>query len=533
MVRSILDFALFSLLGSKLLFHDGILTNSQSSSTPETAQTMFRPPILRNAANQLPKLDRAAFTKRFPISAARVSDPKTITKWRDTLTKSQELLRIERVSSVGECPASFNEKYGGVGQKLLLLEPRVDRERPETWSEVLKQGIADKALTLGGYDVELDYAHWTYLDVMKSLLPEDAQEELPVGFTATGQVAHLNIRNAYLPYRYLIAHVLMDKNPAIKTVINKIDTVGEVNPFRTFSYEVLAGPDDLNVEIKEEDCTFRFDFAKVYWNSRLSTEHRRLVNLFNPGEVVVDLMAGVGPFAVPAGKKGVFVWANDLNPDSVASMRDAIKRNKASNFVRAYNEDGHKFMHQAAAEILSLAENGENKIVIPGKPPKVSRNASEEEKAAAKAKAKSTVIEIPRTISHFVMNLPASALTFLSSFRGLYHGKEELFEPNTEARLPMVHVHCFGTKSSDNVKECHEITGIVNEMLGAEQLGFKLEFEGEVQMQPGDTLNKKRAVGEVEDGRVRVHDVRDVAPLKRMFCASFRLPREVAFAKRS
>lgn len=39
-------------------------------------------------------------------------------------------------------------------------------------------------------------------------------------------------------------------------------------------------------------------------------------------------MAGVGPFAVPAGKKGVFVWANDLNPDSIASMRDAITRNK-------------------------------------------------------------------------------------------------------------------------------------------------------------------------------------------------------------
>jgi len=138
----------------------------------------------------------------------------------------------------------------------------------------------------------------------------------------------LNLRDEYLPYKHLIAQVLIDKNPIVRTVINKIDDVGTSSVFRTFSYEVLAGPDDMNVEIKEEDCIFRFDYSKVYWNSRLNTEHKRLVDLFQPGEVVCDLMAGVGPFAIPAGKKGVFVWANDLNPDSYESMKDAVARNK-------------------------------------------------------------------------------------------------------------------------------------------------------------------------------------------------------------
>jgi tRNA (guanine37-N1)-methyltransferase len=128
----------------------------------------------------------------------------------------------------------------------------------------------------------------------------------------------------------------MDKNPAVRTVINKIDLVGTNSEYRTFSYEVLAGEDDMSVEIREADCIFRFDYSKVYWNSRLNTEHKRLVDMFKPGEVVCDVMAGVGPFAVPAGKKGVIVWANDLNPDSYASMRDAVYRNK----VRS----GHDFL---------------------------------------------------------------------------------------------------------------------------------------------------------------------------------------------
>ena len=182
-------------------------------------------------------------------------------------------------------------------------------------------------------------------DIMHAILPEDEQSELPTGFSIVGHVgmnsksfvapcvgtnstAHLNLRKQYLPYKDLIATVLLDKNPTIRTVINKIDDVGTENEYRTFDYELLAGKPDLNVEAKEEDCIFRFDYSKVYWNSRLNTEHRRLVEMFQKGEAVCDVMAGVGPFAVPAGKRKVFVWANDLNPDSYASLYDAIKRNK-------------------------------------------------------------------------------------------------------------------------------------------------------------------------------------------------------------
>lgn len=47
--------------------------------------------------------------------------------------------------------------------------------------------------------------------------------------------------------------------------------------------------------------------AQVYWNSRLEKEHQRLVDEFRPGQVVVDVMAGIGPFAIPAAKKGCTV----------------------------------------------------------------------------------------------------------------------------------------------------------------------------------------------------------------------------------
>lgn len=104
------------------------------------------------------------------------------------------------------------------------------------------------------------------------------------------------------------------------------------------------------------------------------------------------------------------------------------------------------------------------------------------------------------------MNLPATAIDFLGSFNGLYHGHEKVFDPHTEIKLPMIHVHCFSTKSDDNVREGIEICQRISEKLGYE-------------VKPGDE-------------EVVIYDVREVAPKKRMFCASFRLPAEVAFRER-
>lgn len=84
----------------------------------------------------------------------------------------------------------------------------------------------------------------------------------------------------------------------------------------------------LMLRQSESNCTFRFDFSQVYWNSRLHTEHARLVDTFKPEDTVADVFAGIGPFAVPAAKRGVAVLANDLNPKSYEYMVGNIKENK-------------------------------------------------------------------------------------------------------------------------------------------------------------------------------------------------------------
>ncbi|KAM7222251.1 putative undecaprenyl pyrophosphate protein [Rhypophila decipiens] len=458
----------------------------------------LRPPVVRSGAAAL---NKALFSKKLDLAAATIQDPRLIAKYRKALSESRELLRQERISPIVSHPEDV--KTGGAsGRKCLLLAPTVNPQVPGTWGPVLKEAVEKKDLDVIPYELELGYDHWSHVDIMTSILPEDLHDDIPAGFNMAGHVAHLNLRERYLPYKKIIAQVLLDKNPQIRTVINKVDTVGSESEFRTFQYEVLAGPDDMDVSVSESGCTFEFNYAKVYWNSKLEHEHARLVDMFQPGEVVCDVMAGIGPFAVPAGKKGVIVWANDMNPESHFYLKKAIEKNKVTPFVRPFCDDGRFFIHKAADSVLAASQAGEN-IVIPAPRPK-------RKNGVTPLTPEPKRIPIPPTISHFVMNLPATAIEFLGHYRGIYAGHEDLFAPHTEAKLPMVHVHCFSFKADDDtpiVDICERIT---------KYLGFEVKH--------GDPER---------EGEVAIHDVRNVSPSKRMFCASFRIPREVAFAARS
>jgi tRNA (guanine37-N1)-methyltransferase len=57
------------------------------------------------------------------------------------------------------------------------------------------------------------------------------------------------------------------------------------------------------------------------------------VQEFAPVDVVADVFAGVGPFAIPAAKKGCAVLANDLNPNSYKFLQVNIKDNNVNNTV--------------------------------------------------------------------------------------------------------------------------------------------------------------------------------------------------------
>jgi tRNA (guanine37-N1)-methyltransferase len=58
------------------------------------------------------------------------------------------------------------------------------------------------------------------LPTLQKLLPEGI--DVPTSFESIGHIAHLNLRPEQLPHKALIGQVIMDKNPTIRTVVNKV-----------------------------------------------------------------------------------------------------------------------------------------------------------------------------------------------------------------------------------------------------------------------------------------------------------------------
>ena len=257
--------------------------------------------------------------------------------------------------------------------------------------------------------------------------------------------------------------VLLDKRKNIRTVVNKSSNIDDT--FRFFKMDLLAGEDDMMATVKEGGCTFTFDFSTVYWNSRLRTEHERIVKLLHKGDTVLDVFAGVGPFALPACKKGCVVYANDLNSHSYSALCTNAQQNAVSNKLTAYNMDGREFVETVTRKLLE-----EKSLNIDTAPQRLG-------------------------YSHVIMNLPASAVEFLDVFRGLF--RVVPVDLRKTVQLPTVHCYCF---LKSQVPE-EDALKLVEANLGAN----------------------------LPEGSYTISLVRDVAPNKLMMRVSFQLPAEVAF----
>ncbi|KAG6534093.1 hypothetical protein ZIOFF_007977 [Zingiber officinale] len=356
--------------------------------------------------------------------------------------------------------------------RLLLLDEKYAKKGVSGLPEAIKVPMIplSSSFELVQCQLALFYDYWSMSELLEALLPEGLI--VPTGFETIGHIAHLNLRDEHLPFRKLIAQIVLDKNrPKIQTVVNKMDAIQ--NEYRTMQLEVLVGNHSLVTTVVENGFRFQVDLGKVYWNSKLATERQRLICSFTRSDVVCDVFSGVGPIAISAARKVKCVFANDLNPNAVEYLERNIVLNKLERKVEFSITTDFFWSrllvcHSRVLDFLVFNMEGRRFI------------------------SAMFTTQLRYSITQVVMNLPNDATEFLDAFRGVFRNT-----PRSARTLPKIHVYGFSKAQNPE----YDFQERINVALCAEVVD------------------------------VEMHRVRLVAPGKWMLCASFILPEDIAFGK--
>ena len=365
-------------------------------------------------------------------------------------------------------------------KRIVLLDPDITKEI--NLKEKLKNSEIE--FDILSRNISISYENWPANLLLDRILPDDQQKV--GGFSIIGHILHLNLKEHLLPYKHVIGQVLFDKNKYVSLVVNKDRIIDDSdNTFRTFHMEKLAGDNEsTEVTVTENGCKFLFDFASVYWNPRLGTEHERILLKLKKYDILYDVMSGVGPFAIPAAKKNCTVLANDLNPHSYNALVNNCKVNKLKDNIECFNLDGKEFIRTKLRDHLqSIFEDLDNYRKI-----------------------------------HITMNLPSIAIEFLPSFNNLFEKSfpkfdKEDYKQDIMPYLPLVHVYMF----------IHHHSSAVANYCVAEQLGYiskKISIEDQID----ETELSEVIEPDFKEHIIETIKVRDVSNKKLMFRVSFHLP---------
>ncbi len=132
---------------------------------------------------------------------------------------------------------------------------------------------------------------------------------------------------------------ILAARPSLHTVL--CATSGVSGEYRTREFEIVAGIPTTRTEVIEYGHRFTVDLSTAYFSARLSSERQRILSRMEDRELVLDMFAGVGPFAITLAARAECVVASDINPNAILLMLENCTRNRTKNVLPVLADAHH------------------------------------------------------------------------------------------------------------------------------------------------------------------------------------------------
>ncbi len=159
-----------------------------------------------------------------------------------------------------------------------------------------------------------------------------------------GEIAIVKVPYEMEDYKMRIGEAVMEINRHVKAVYAQTGAVQ--GTYRLKSFEHIAGEPMVKTIHREYGCRYLVDIEKTYFSPRLSEERRRIAQLVQSHEVVVNMFAGVGPFSILIAKMHpeVKVYSIDLNPEAIELHKVNCRLNKVEDRVFPIEGDAREIL---------------------------------------------------------------------------------------------------------------------------------------------------------------------------------------------
>lgn len=187
---------------------------------------------------------------------------------------------------------------------------------------------------------------------LKGNLTEKELSLLPRGFQTLGKVIILKLKPELYDKKDIISESCLRLFPSIKSIyLNKGKITGTFREPEKIEY--LAGINNPLVEHTEHRIRYRLDITKIMFSKGNLSERKYLTTLVKPGEVIVDMFAGIGYFSLPIGKHShpKKIYSIEYNLESYKFLTENIKINHLEQLIIPINGNSKE-------EVVKLSKSG-------------------------------------------------------------------------------------------------------------------------------------------------------------------------------
>ena len=172
----------------------------------------------------------------------------------------------------------------------------------------------------------------------------DDYKEIIKSMDVIGDIAIVKIPEKLLDdRRFIFGEKILDEMRYLKVVLRQRTPVEGMLRLRRFEY--LAGEDRRETIYKEYGAFYKLDVEKVYFTPRLSRERKRIMDLVEDGEKILNMFAGVGPYSILIAKnRDVKIHSIDINPYAVEYHLVNNLLNKVTDKIVVYRGDSSEIV---------------------------------------------------------------------------------------------------------------------------------------------------------------------------------------------